>query len=158
MELSEIAPSSLRPGAGAEAHLRCDRCGVAVAADQRHCVVCGEHLRNVNDPAARYLGQATARSRMRAGAAVRRSRAPDFARVVVLVAILLAVAVGVLIGRGSAGGDASRQNSAEQQLRGEPAARKQLSRSAHVVSTIQQSSGSGYVNSQRGLPNQVSVP
>ena len=158
MELSEIERSRQPPGAGVDPHPRCDRCGVAVAVDQRYCVVCGEHLRNVNDPAARYLSQATARSRMRAGAAVRRSRAPDFARVLVLVAILLAVALGVLIGRGSAGGDASRQNSAEKQLRGEPTARKQLSRRAHVVSTIQQSSGSGYVNSQRGLPNQISVP
>src|SRR5450432_4097497 len=63
------------PGsATAQPVLACDECGAPVDADQRYCVVCGAHRRNVNDPATRYLSQASATSRRsKAGVAARRS-------------------------------------------------------------------------------------
>jgi hypothetical protein len=65
----------------------------------------------------------------------------------VLVAVVLALALGVLVGRGWTDGHA--------QLK---AANSHPTRGAHVVSTIQQSTGSSYVKSQRSLPNQISIP
>ena len=65
------------PADPAPPYEQCDECGSPVDAAQRYCVVCGAHRRHVDDPAARYLGQASARhaaSRSSAGAAARAPR------------------------------------------------------------------------------------
>src|ERR1700722_12625507 len=54
--------------AAAEAYQQCDECSAPVDKDQRYCVACGAHRQNVHDPAARYLSQATTRSRGSRGA------------------------------------------------------------------------------------------
>ncbi|HTU96967.1 MAG TPA: zinc ribbon domain-containing protein [Solirubrobacteraceae bacterium] len=125
MDLSEMTPVS--PPALSEAptaqlaagsppptttYAQCDECGSPVDADQRYCVSCGAHRRNVNDPAARYLSHATARSRTSRAAAPRtRSRRAGGGLRGLGVALLLALvpavaAVGVLVGRSSNNQDA----------------------------------------------------
>jgi hypothetical protein len=95
----------------ATTYQQCDECAAPVDTDQRYCVSCGAHRRNVNDPAARYLSHATARSRTsRAAAGSRSRRAGSGARglgVALLLALIPAVAaVGVLVGRSSNNQDA----------------------------------------------------
>lgn len=81
----------------------CEHCQAPVEANQRYCVVCGTRRKHVRDPAARFLAEATSRSRSavrpaRTGSAPRR-RSSGLGVALVLAAIPLAVAAGVLIGR-----------------------------------------------------------
>lgn len=91
---------------------QCDECSAPVDVDQRYCVSCGAHRRNVNDPAARYLSQATAKTRT--SRTVTPGKRPRHAGsgvrglgVALLLALIPAVAaVGVLVGRSSNNQDA----------------------------------------------------
>jgi len=80
----------------------CERCGAPVDANQRYCVVCGTRRTHVYDPAARFLADATSRSRsaarVRRGPTSAKRRSPGLALALVLAAIPLAVAAGVLVG------------------------------------------------------------
>jgi hypothetical protein len=134
MDLSEIthasppalddasaAPTTPMPAVGsppavgstpATTYQQCDECAAPVDTDQRYCVSCGAHRRNVNDPAARYLSHATAKSRTsRVVAGQRRPRPTGNGVRGLGVALLLALvpaaaAVGVLAGRSSNNQDA----------------------------------------------------
>ena len=126
MDLSEITQvSPPAPGEAATAQMpagdpqptttfhQCDQCAAPVDLDQRYCVSCGAHRRNVNDPAARYLSQATSRSRTSrttVSPGARPQRAGSGMRglgVALLLALIPAVAaVGVLVGRSSNNQDA----------------------------------------------------
>jgi hypothetical protein len=101
------------PGsATAPSVLACDECGAPVDAEQRYCVVCGAHRRNVNDPATRYLSEASAKSR-RSKAGSARGRSPQFggSRGVVLALVIAlipaAAAAGVIAGRSSNNDDSN---------------------------------------------------
>jgi hypothetical protein len=105
-----IVPAT--PADPARPYEECDECGSPVDAAQRYCVVCGAHRRHVDDPATRYLSQASARARgprSTAGATASR-RAPGRGRslgaALMLALIPVAAAVGVAVGRSSNGGDA----------------------------------------------------
>jgi hypothetical protein len=125
MDLSEItqvsppalgeaptAPMAVGAPQSTPTYQQCDECAAPVDAAQRYCVSCGAHRRNVNDPAARYLSHATARSRSsRAVAPGKRSRRAGSGMRGLGVALLLALipavaAVGVLVGRSSNNQDA----------------------------------------------------
>ena len=86
---------------------RCDQCSSPVDERQRYCVVCGSRRGRAEDPVARYLALATSRSRVakasRPGAA-RSRRAPGLGTALVIAAIPLAVALGVIVGRANSGG------------------------------------------------------
>jgi hypothetical protein len=83
----------------------CDECGAPVDAAQRYCVVCGAHRRHVDDPAARYLSRATARSGSAASAGPParpvRSRTRGLGTALLLAVIPVAAAGGVMVGRSS---------------------------------------------------------
>jgi hypothetical protein len=87
----------------------CEHCHAPVEATQRYCVVCGARRKHVHDPAARYHAEVAGRSRVRrssagaAGAVPRRGSGLGLA--LLLAAIPLAVAAGVLIGRPGSGID-----------------------------------------------------
>jgi hypothetical protein len=91
---------------------QCDECGAPVDKDQRYCVSCGAHRRHVNDPAARYLSQATARSHSSKAAATARkapragARSRGLALALAIAIIPVAAAAGVTAGRSSSNGDA----------------------------------------------------
>lgn len=93
------APAVARPPAEYET---CEQCGAPVDGNQRYCVVCGTRRTRVYDPAARFLADATSRSRSASrvarGPVARKRRSPGLGLALVLAAIPLAVAAGVLIG------------------------------------------------------------
>ena len=108
------APTMAPAHPSAFGHQQCDECGSAVAAEQRYCVSCGAHRRNVDDPAARYLSQASALTRRITSVTAvgepvlrPRSRALGLGTALVLAAIPVAAGLGVVAGRSSGSGDAS---------------------------------------------------
>jgi hypothetical protein len=116
MQLTESSQSSVAtaaPVAPAESATiqQCDECGAPVDRDQRYCVTCGSHRRHVNDPAARYLSKATARSRTSkvaaaAGKTPRGARSRGVALALAIALIPVAAAAGVIAGRSSNNNDA----------------------------------------------------
>ncbi len=111
------APTVVRPRTAISAdpgppYEQCGECGSPVDTAQRYCVVCGAHRRHVDDPAARYLGQASARTRgarSSAGAAAARrpaGRGRSLGAALMLAVIPVAAAVGVAVGRSSSNNDA----------------------------------------------------
>jgi lysophospholipase L1-like esterase len=105
---TQEAPTLVEPPAAYET---CEQCAAPVEATQRYCVVCGTRRRHVYDPAATFLGAATSRSRSAARVArspvAHKRRSPGLALALVLAAIPLAVAAGVLLG--GRGGDTNSQ-------------------------------------------------
>jgi hypothetical protein len=87
----------------------CEHCDAPVDPTQRYCVVCGTRRRHVHDPAARFISQATARSRAATratGPSTRsRRRGPGLGAALALAVIPAAVAIGVVVGRGSVNTD-----------------------------------------------------
>jgi hypothetical protein len=110
--IAATAPMAVVAPEPAPPFQQCDECAAPVDTDQRYCVSCGAHRRNVNDPAARYLSHATARSRTsRAAAPGKRSRhagggVRGLGVALVLALIPAVAAVGVLVGRSSNNQDA----------------------------------------------------
>lgn len=104
------APTNVSSLPRAAEYAHCDECNAAVDHDQRYCVNCGAHRRHVNDPAARYLSQATARARsttVTTGARPAAARRlPSLALALLLAVIPVAVAIGVTVGRSSNNDDA----------------------------------------------------
>jgi hypothetical protein len=106
------AQAPTEPG-GPTAYQQCDSCGSAVDESQRYCVVCGTRRKHSNDPAARFLSEATKRRRTSTSpTAVTTATAPSrrsasFATAALIAVIPLALGAGVLIGRSSSGGDAN---------------------------------------------------
>jgi hypothetical protein len=95
----EDQPTTVLPATEYET---CEQCQSPVEAAQRYCVVCGTRRKHVYDPAARFLSEATGRTR--SSRVVRTASRPPrrtagLGLVLALVAIPLAVAVGVLIAR-----------------------------------------------------------
>lgn len=111
-DIQGAGPTSEPSSATPPPVLACDECGAPVDAEQRYCVVCGAHRRNVNDPAARYLGQASAKSRSsKAGAPPRRPSQFSGSRGLVLALVIalipVAAAAGVIAGRSSNNDDSN---------------------------------------------------
>ena len=99
--------------APAAAYETCEQCAAPVDANQRYCVVCGNHRTHVYDPAARFLADATSRSRSAsraargAGASSPKRRSPGLGLALALALIPVAVAVGALVA-GSGNDSASK--------------------------------------------------
>ncbi len=110
-ELADRAATPDGESPAAETYQQCDECGAPVDKTQRYCVACGVHRRHVPDPAARYLSQATARSRTGRRAAGNRTPRPGgrsrgLGTALVLALIPVVAAVGVMAGRSSNNNDA----------------------------------------------------
>jgi hypothetical protein len=87
----------------------CAECGVALERQQRYCVNCGARRADAANPASRYLAVAT-RRRQVAGTGVQ-TRTPQgsgtrVAAVAFFALLPIAVAIGVLVGRGGGSSDA----------------------------------------------------
>jgi hypothetical protein len=115
MQLTDTSPSAtvIEHGVAAEHETiqQCDECGAPVDKVQRYCVACGAHRRHVNDPAARYLTQATARSRSKKATAARKEPGVGFRHRGLILALAIALipvaaAAGVIAGRSSNNNDA----------------------------------------------------
>jgi hypothetical protein len=101
--MTQIAPTPL---AATSTWNVCDQCQSPLEPRQRYCVVCGSRRLHGDDPAARYLAEATRRAR--AGTPVATTPVPRRGAslsTIALALIPLAAALGVLAGRSQAPSD-----------------------------------------------------
>jgi hypothetical protein len=98
----ESMPTAVAPALATTAGDRCTSCGSPLAPDQRYCVQCGQRRGQSSLPIPQTA----------AAAPVRATRAPRFGVNTALIAgvgtLLLAMGVGVLIGRSSHSNDPAR--------------------------------------------------
>jgi hypothetical protein len=103
---------NVAPIAREETYEACDQCGAPVEASQRYCVICGVRRTHAHDPAARFMADATSRSRAAARPAAGgtstsgRQRSPGLGTAGLIAMIPLALGLGVLLGRAGNGQDA----------------------------------------------------
>jgi hypothetical protein len=85
---------------GASVYASCEECGAPLDEKQRYCVSCGARRRDKGGPAVQYFATAGRRSRRGTG----RATGPSGARaaaVLFFVVLPIAVAIGVLVGKGN---------------------------------------------------------
>jgi hypothetical protein len=100
------------PSVGVAAGDRCATCGSPLAQDQRYCLVCGERRGQARFAAAAVAGPSSASTA--AQSAPKGSRFPPSATLIAGVAtLLLALGIGVLIGRDSAPSSAPANTGAQ---------------------------------------------
>ena len=95
-----------------ERYATCEECGAPLDERQRYCVSCGARRRDKGGPAVQYFAKAGKRTRV--GAA--RPGSPSGARaaaVLFFVILPIAVAIGVLVGKGNGGGSSNDPQLAE---------------------------------------------
>lgn len=103
MSVSEIEPVR-RP----QAFEPCEECGAPMDPQQRYCVNCAARRGNGANPASRYFAAMSKRSRRPLLGPPQKPNATSRAAAVAFFALLpLAVALGVMVGRGGGGGDDS---------------------------------------------------
>ena len=107
----QTAEAPPQAGAGESPYEACEHCAAPVETTQRYCVFCGTRRKHVYDPSARYLSSATSLARAQRTpvrvASPRRDRSFGLGAAAILVAIPLAVAAGVLVGRVGTRNDSS---------------------------------------------------
>ena len=102
METTQTPPTDTPKPSGDYA--QCEECGAPLDDKQRYCVSCGARRRDASGPTSRYFATAARRSRRGSGKAA----APSGARaaaVLFFVVLPIAVAIGVLVGKGNGGGN-----------------------------------------------------
>jgi hypothetical protein len=85
---------------GASAYATCEECGAPLDEKQRYCVSCGARRRDKGGPAVQYFANAGRRGRRGGGKAAGTSGARA-AAVLFFVVLPIAVAIGVLVGKGN---------------------------------------------------------
>ena len=100
--MTQIAPTPLAATSTWEA---CDQCQSPLEPRQRYCVVCGSRRPHGDDPAARYLAEATRRARPGTPVPTAAPRRGASLGTIALALIPLAAALGVLAGRSQAPSD-----------------------------------------------------
>jgi hypothetical protein len=137
------------PTTTAQPFQQCEECGAPVEAAQRYCVNCGAHRRHVQDPAARYLSQASGRARsgpVRRGATAVRRRGGGWAAAAVLAVIPVAAAIGVVVGRSSNNQDTRLVQALDHQIQALDSERAQVG----AASSSAGSSSSGSTTASTG--------
>jgi hypothetical protein len=106
--MTQISPTPGAPAFSAASPWDvCDQCQSPLEPRQRYCVACGSRRLHGDDPAARYLAEATRRARASTPAAVAPApRRGTSLGTIALALIPLAAALGVLAGRSQAPSDA----------------------------------------------------
>jgi hypothetical protein len=89
-------------------YAHCEECGAPLDEKQRYCVSCGARRRDANAPTSRYFATAARRNRRGSGRAAGSSGARA-AAVLFFVVLPIAVAIGVLVGKGNDGGNNDQQ-------------------------------------------------
>src|SRR3954449_8908117 len=88
----------------ASSYASCEECGAPLDEKQRYCVSCGARRRDKGGPAVQYFAKAGRRTRRGPGKAGGASGARA-AAVLFFVVLPIAVAIGVLVGKGNGGND-----------------------------------------------------
>ncbi|HET9677790.1 MAG TPA: hypothetical protein VFP21_09835 [Solirubrobacterales bacterium] len=92
-----------------QAHEPCEECGAPMDPQQRYCVNCAARRGNGANPSSRYFATMSKRARrpLVQPAAAKRSDTSRAAAVAFFALLPIAVALGVMVGRGGSGGDNS---------------------------------------------------
>jgi hypothetical protein len=142
---------------------RCDECRAPLDEQQRYCVVCGAHRREVADPAAQYLSQASARARTAARVAQARAagrtakrRTLSLGTAALIGLVPVAGVVGYAIGDSGSGGSSPAHASGTGGAGGTNGGSAQSGGGAGKQPAP--STGNSYVQSQKSSPNTVSAP
>jgi hypothetical protein len=104
----EAHTRELQAKVGTAARDECPVCGAPLAADQRYCVECGQRLAQARAP---FMGAQLERASGAAAAPPKRSRfgmTPNSTLIAAIGTLLLAMGVGVLIGRSGQSSNAKR--------------------------------------------------
>ena len=90
-----------------QAHEPCEECGAPMDPQQRYCVNCAARRGNGANPSSRYFATMSKRARrpLVQPAAAKRSDTSRAAAVAFFALLPIAVALGVMVGRGGGGGD-----------------------------------------------------
>jgi hypothetical protein len=115
MATTKPAPSET-PANANEQYAHCEECGAPLDEKQRYCVSCGARRRDEGGPAVRYFATAGRRARRGPG----RAAGPSGARaaaVLFFVVLPIAVAIGVLVGKGNGGNNDQQLADAIKSLR-----------------------------------------
>ena len=110
MATTQRPPTTTKPAATESAgppqtnpkYAKCEECGAPLDEKQRYCVSCGARRRDSGGPAVQYFANAGRRTRRTAGRGSGTSGARA-AAVLFFVLLPIAVAVGVLVGKGNGG-------------------------------------------------------
>jgi hypothetical protein len=89
---------------GAGPYASCEECGAPLDEKQRYCVSCGARRRDQGGPAVQYFANAGRRTR-RGAARASGSSGARAAAVLFFVVLPIAVAIGVLVGKGNGNND-----------------------------------------------------
>jgi hypothetical protein len=98
------ADKSAQGSEGSGDYATCEECGAPLDRNQRYCVSCGARRRDKGGPAVQYFATAGRKTRRGGG----RAGSPSGARaaaVLFFVVLPIAVAIGVLVGKGNGSGD-----------------------------------------------------
>jgi hypothetical protein len=98
------ATPDVLPSVAAASHEKCPACGSAMAVDQRYCVDCGQRRGPARVPFLDGITKPARDAQAARGSSRRRARRPLDATLIAGVGtLLLAMGIGVLIGRSSSG-------------------------------------------------------
>src|SRR5690349_10394400 len=103
MASTQTGPTETTSNSG-EQYAPCEECGAPLDENQRYCVSCGARRRDATGPTSRYFATTARRTRRGPG----RAAGPSGARaaaVLFFVVLPIAVAIGVLVGKGNGGGN-----------------------------------------------------
>ena len=95
--------ADVRQSVNAPVHERCAACGAPMAADQRYCVECGQRRGPGRVPFVEGIPQPKGEDPGRRRSSLRRPRSLDATLIAGVGTLLLALGIGVLIGRSSNG-------------------------------------------------------
>ena len=100
--------ADVRQSVSAAVHERCAACGAPMAADQRYCVECGQRRGPGRVPFVEGIAQPKGEEPGRRRSSLRRPRSVDATLIAGVGTLLLALGIGVLIGRSSNGTSSSK--------------------------------------------------
>jgi hypothetical protein len=108
MATTKPAQSETTSQTNEQQYAHCEECGAPLDEKQRYCVSCGARRRDANVPSSRYFATAARKGRRGPGKAGSSSGARA-AAVLFFVILPIAVAIGVLVGKGNGGGNNDQQ-------------------------------------------------
>jgi hypothetical protein len=136
---------------GAAAYATCEECGAPLDEKQRYCVSCGARRRDKGGPAVQYFASAGKRTRRGSGKASGTSGARA-AAVLFFVVLPIAVAIGVLVGKGNGGNNDQDLADAIKNLRASGTGSQLASTAAATPITSDWTLDKGYTVELKTLP------
>jgi hypothetical protein len=144
--------SAKAAGNGKPKYVNCEECGAPLDEKQRYCVSCGARRRDQEGPAVKYLAKAGRKTRSGTGRA-KGSSGARAAAVLFFVVLPIAVAIGVLVGKGNGGNNDQQLADAIKQLQTNGTASGQLASTAATPIASDFTLDQGYTVELKTLPS-----